>query len=201
LASGKSSVAAHLRGKGLPVIDADALAREAVTPGSAAFEEIVQSFGPGALRDGALDRRQLAALVFSDAEALRRLESIIHPRVQQRKAEILRELAAAGEPLAAYEVPLLYEKQLDAELYPVVVVALPEALQIERARRRDGSSEGEVRSRLAAQMPLAQKAARADYVIDNSGTRAQTLAAADRTLRLICERLGIDPARYELTRS
>jgi dephospho-CoA kinase len=201
LASGKSSVATHLRAKGLPVIDADALAREVVAPGSAAFEEIVQGFGPDVVRRGALDRRRLAALVFSDAQALRRLESIVHPRVQQRKATILNELAAAGEPLAAYEVPLLYEKQLETELHPVVVVALPEALQLERARSRDGSSEAEVRARLAAQLPLASKAARADYVIDNAGTLAQTFAAADRTLLLICERLGIDPARYDLTRS
>jgi dephospho-CoA kinase len=172
-----------------------------VAPGSAAFEEIVHGFGPDVVRAGALDRRRLAALVFSDVGALRRLESIVHPRVQQRKAEILGELAAAGEPLAAYEVPLLYEKQLEAELHPVVVVALPEELQLERARTRDGSSEAEVRSRLAAQLPLAQKAARADYVINNAGTPAQTFAAADRTLLLICERLGIDPGRYGLTRS
>jgi dephospho-CoA kinase len=157
LGSGKSTVAAHLRARGVPVIDADALAHEVVSPGSEGLEEVLEAFGPSMLQDGALDRQRLASLVFSDPEALRRLEAITHPRIQRRRTELLRELEASGEPLACYEVPLLYEKHLDAELRPVVVVSVPEALQVSRARARDGTSEPQVRARLAAQLPLEYK--------------------------------------------
>jgi dephospho-CoA kinase len=196
LASGKSSVAEHWRSRRLPVIDADSLAREVVAPGSEALDEIVQAFGPSMLQDGALDRRRLAAVVFSNPEALRDLESITHPRIERRRAELLAALEARGEPLACYEVPLLFEKGMEVRLRPVVVVTAPEPVQIARARARDGASEDEVRARLAAQLPLAAKAARADYVIDNSASPATTRAQSDRVLEAICEELGLDPSRY-----
>jgi dephospho-CoA kinase len=196
LGSGKSSVAAHYRELGLPVIDADALARAVVAPGSPALDEIAAEFGPDMLRDGALDRQKLAGVVFAQPEARARLEAITHPRIQARRDELLAELEAAGEPLVCYEVPLLFEKGLDEALRPVVVVSVPEALQIERARRRDGSTEAMVRARLDAQQPLAEKAARADYVIDNAGPLTATLAAADEVLRHICTALGVNGERY-----
>ena len=196
LASGKSSVAAHFRSRGLPVIDADALARDVVAPGTDGLRELVQYFGPSVLQNGELDRQLLADVVFSDPQALQRLEAITHPRIQERRSALLRDLAAAGEPLACYEVPLLFEKQLDRELRPVVVVDVPEEVQIARALRRDGSTEAQVRARLAAQLPLREKVARADYVIDNQGTLEATRAAADVVLGQICQRLGIDSSRY-----
>ncbi len=196
LGSGKSSVASHYRQRGLPIIDADALARAVVAPGSAGLAEIVHTFGPEVLREGALDREKLAAVVFSDAAARQRLEGITHPRIQALRDERLRELEAAGEPLVGYEVPLLFEKGLEAGLRPVVVVSVPEALQIERAQRRDQASLAMVRARLDAQQPLSEKAARADYLIDNSGPLPATLAAADEVLRRLCAELGVDPARY-----
>jgi dephospho-CoA kinase len=189
-------VAAHWRSRGLPVVDADALAREVVAPGSDALGEIVQTFGAAMVQDGALDRRRLAGLVFSDPEALRKLEAITHPRIERRRAEVLAGLEAQGEPLACYEVPLLFEKNMEVRVRPVVVVAVPEPLQIARARARDGSSEEEVRARLAAQLPLAAKANRADYVIDNSGSLAATRLESDRVLREVCEELGVDASRY-----
>lgn len=196
LGSGKSTVAAHFRRRGLPVIDADALARDVVAPGSPGLAEIAREFGPDVLQGEALDRAKLAGLVFADPEARRRLEHITHPRIQALRDERLRELAARGEPLVCYEVPLLFEKGLEPGLRPVVVVHVPEALQLERARRRDQASEAMTRARLAAQLPLDEKAARADHVIDNSGELAATLAAADAVLRRICEGFGVDPARY-----
>lgn len=196
LGSGKSSVAAHYRARGLPVIDADALARAVVAPGSAGLAEIGREFGPEMLREGGLDREKLAALVFSDPAARERLERITHPRIQALRDARLRELEAAGEPLIGYEVPLLFEKGLEAGLRPVVVVSVPEALQMERAQRRDQASPAMVRARLDAQLPLSEKAARADYVIDNSGALSATLAAADEVLRRICAELGVDPGRY-----
>jgi dephospho-CoA kinase len=196
LGSGKSTVAAHYRARGLPVIDADRLAREVVAPGSPALAEIAGAFGAEVLQGAALDRPRLAARVFGDAAARQRLERITPPRIQALRDVRLEELAARGEPLACYEVPLLFEKGLEASLRPVVVVSVPEALQIERAQRRDGASEAMTRARLAAQLPIAEKVARADFVIDNSGPLGATLAAADEVLRRVCESVGVDPARY-----
>src|SRR6188768_2497624 len=105
IASGKSSVAAHWRGRGLPVIDADALAREVVSPGSAALVEIAREFGSELLRDGALDRKELGRRVFGDSDQLYRLEAITHPRIEQLRQQRLAELDAAGEPLVCAEIP------------------------------------------------------------------------------------------------
>jgi len=196
LGSGKSTVAARLRQRGVPVIDADALAREVVAPGSAGLAEVVAAFGARVLRDGGLDRARVASIVFGDPAARQRLEAITHPRIQALRDARLAELAAAGEPLAGYEVPLLFERGLDTNLRPVVVVNVPEPVQIERARRRDQATEAMVRARLDAQLPLADKAARADYVIDNSGSLAATEAATDRVLWELCARLGVDATRY-----
>jgi dephospho-CoA kinase len=196
LASGKSSVAAHWRQRGLPVLDADALAREVVAPAESALSELVAEFGAEVLRDGELDRKRLAQLVFGHPERLRRLEAITHPRILALRTRRLAELQAAGEPLACSEVPLLYEKGLEAELRPIVVVTVPDALQRQRARERDGSSLAEVEARLAAQLPLAEKQRRADHLIDNQGSPAATLEQADRVLLQICRSLGVDPRRY-----
>jgi dephospho-CoA kinase len=200
LGSGKSTVANHYRQRGLPVIDADALAREVVAPGMPALSDIAREFGPGVIERGALDRARLASVVFADPEARRRLEAITHPRIQARRDELLRELEAAGEPLVCYEVPLLFEKGLEETLRPVVVVSAPEAQQLERAQRRDRATEEMVRARLVAQLPLADKAARADYVIENAGPLAATLTAADEVLRRVCSEVGVDPERYFSTR-
>jgi dephospho-CoA kinase len=196
LASGKSSVAAHWRGRGLPVLDADVLARDVVAPGQSALNELAAEFGAQVLQGGQLDRKRLAQLVFGNPERLRRLEAITHPRILALRTQRLAELAAAGEPLVCSEVPLLYEKGLDAELRPVVVVTVPDALQRQRARQRDGSSAAEVEARLAAQLPLAEKLRRADHVIDNQGSPEATFEQADRVLLEICRSLGVDPRRY-----
>jgi dephospho-CoA kinase len=194
--SGKSTVATRLRRRRLPVIDADELAREVVLPGSEGLAAIVAEFGPSVVAQGALERSALARIVFADPAARLRLNAITHPRVQQLRQARQQALAAQGEPLICYEVPLLYENGLERELCPVVVVGTREALQIERAMRRDRHSEADVRARLAAQLPLADKLARADFVIENSGSREETEAQTDRVLRSICERLGVDARRY-----
>jgi len=198
LASGKSSVAAHWRGRGLPVIDADALARDVVGPGSEALGEIASEFGAELLREGVLDRKELARRVFGHPDQLRRLEAITHPRIEQLRRSRLAQLSAAGEPLVCCEIPLLFEKGLEAQLRPIVVVSIPAELQLERARQRDGSAGAELQARLAAQLPLADKLAGADYVIDNQGTAEQLRAGADRVLGELCRALGVDPTRYRL---
>lgn len=196
LASGKSLVAEHLRARGVPIIDADALAREVVQPGSDGLAEIARQFPPEVVRGGELDRKRLAAIVFADPAHRMRLERITHPRIQALRDARLAELEAAGQPLAGYDVPLLFEKGLESVLRPVVVVYAPEPLQVARAMARDASTEAEARARLAAQLPLEEKVRRADHVIDNSGSPGATRAAADAVLATLCDAFGIDSARY-----
>lgn len=199
LGSGKSTVLARLVARGLPVVNADELARAVVEPGSPALDELVAAFGERIVTsDGRLDRQALAAKVFADPTARARLESITHPRIRALSEEKFRAIEARGEPLACYEVPLLFEAKLEHRFSPIVVVSAPEPLQIERATRRDGSDPDHVRARIAAQLPLAEKVDRADYVIDNSGELEDTVRQADRVLDSICERFGLDPARYPL---
>jgi dephospho-CoA kinase len=186
LASGKSAVAALLRARGLPVIDADQLAREVVAPGSEGLEAVVAAFGRGILcADGSLDRAALAEIVFGDAAKRRTLNGILHPRIGALTAERAAELEARGEPLACYEAALLVENGLADAFRPLVVVAVPEEIQIARAMARDGAAEEHVRARLRAQMPLSAKIAAADHVIDNAGSLEQTERQVDEVLRAI----------------
>lgn len=197
LASGKSAVAARLRIRGVPVIDADLLAREVVTKGSSGLRQIVIAFGPSVLdAEGELDRRALAAIVFSDEEKRKILNAITHPRIAELGLERARELSERGEPLAAYEAALLVESGLENAFRPLVVVAAPPEVQLARAIARDGCDDDEARARLAAQMPLEAKIAAADFVIENSSTLAALSKRTDEVLALICAQVCVDPARY-----
>ncbi|HZF52207.1 MAG TPA: dephospho-CoA kinase [Polyangiaceae bacterium] len=192
LASGKSTVAARFRARGLPVIDADELAREVVRPGSEGNEAVVQAFGPSVrLPDGSLDRPRLAGIVFGDPEKRRLLNSLLHPRIGALTAERAAALDAAGHRLACYEAALLVENGLSDAFRPLVVVAAPEDVQVARAMARDAASEDQVRARLAAQLPLSAKVAAADYVIENAGDKAETERRADEVLGAIGRKLGV----------
>lgn len=197
IASGKSAVAARLRARGVPVIDADALARDAVAVGSEGLAEVVKAFGPEVLGpDGALDRKKVAAIVFGDEEKRRVLNAIVHPRVTALTFEHAARLRDEGHPLACYEAALIVENGVADAFRPLVVVAAPEDVQVARACARDRATADEARARIRAQMPLAEKTKVADFVIDNTGTLADLEARTDEVLAAICGRLGIDPARY-----
>jgi dephospho-CoA kinase len=197
IASGKSTVAARLRARGVPVIDADEVAREVVAAGTPGLEAVVAAFGPAVLdRGGALDRKALGQVVFADEGARRRLNAILHPRIGQRTAERSMELEGRGEPLACYEAALLVENGLMAMFRPLVVVACEERMQLARLRARDGLTEDEARARVAAQKPLAEKVAVADHVIDTSGSLADVAARTDEVLVAVCRAAGVDPSRY-----
>jgi len=202
IATGKSTFAAALRARGVPVLDADALARAVVAPGEPALAEIVRAFGAGVLApDGTLDRRKVAALVFADAGARRTLETITHPAVRRAFAAETARLAAAGHPLAFYDVPLLYEVGLDRGLDCVVVVYAPREVQRERLAIRDGLTAAEADARLAAQLDVEEKARRADVVIDNVAGTEDLGAKADRLLADLRMGLGrklpnAPPVRY-----
>jgi len=197
IASGKSTVAARLRTRGVPVIDADELAREVVEPGTDGLRALVEAFGEGVLdASGALDRKALARVAFADDAARKVLNAITHPRIAQRTAERAAALGSAGEPLACYEAALLVENGVADMFRPLVVVACPEDVQIERIRSRDDASRADAMARIRAQKPLAEKVAAADYVIETTGTIQENRERTDAVLRAICERFGVDPGRY-----
>jgi len=174
IGSGKSTVLQVFRDLGLPCSDADTLARQVVMPGSEGLGEIVQAFGPQVLQaDGALDRRQLASLVFNDHDARTRLEGIIHPRVRTAELEFIR--SHATYPAVVLDVPLLFESGFDALCDYCVTVTVSDATRRHRlALRSDRLSDAEIERRLAAQWPQERKVAASDAVIDNDGTQHDT---------------------------
>lgn len=188
IGTGKSYCLAMFAELGVPVADADQLAREAVAPGSAGLAAIVARFGPGMLKpDSTLDRQALGRLVFDDAAARAQLEAIIHPEVYRR----IREWAAnlpPGTRVAMADVPLLFETGHQHDFDRVVVCACDPSLQISRVVARDGLSEADARARLNAQWPIEEKAARADYVIRTDTSFADT----DLQVRTIFERLQVE---------
>jgi len=174
IGSGKSMVAQRLRDLGAAVVDADAIAREVTAPGGPAYAAIVRAFGQSVLCcDGSLDRKALAARVFADEAARRQLNALTHPHIRQRMAEEGARLAATpGVGVVVFDIPLLLETTDGSDLGLVVTAA--DAVRIARLTARDGLTPRDARQRLDAQMPLAQKVARADWVIDNNGSAEQT---------------------------
>ena len=168
IASGKSVVAARLAARGVPVIDADRIARDVVEPGRPALAEIAARW-PSVVRGGTLDRKALGAIVFADPGERAALEAILHPRIREELERAFRGLEDEGVPIAVYEAPLLVETGSDAALDALIVVSAPEALQVERVMRRDGLDEAQARARLAAQLSAEARLAKATFVIENSG--------------------------------
>jgi dephospho-CoA kinase len=192
IASGKSTVAARFAARGVPVIDADALAREVVLPGTAGLAEIRATFGDGVIQaDGALDRKALAAIVFKDEAKRRRLNAITHPRIAARTAERAAELAARGEPIACYEAALIVENGFADAFRPLVVVAARANVQVERAVSRDGTTPEEARARIAAQTSLEEKTKIADFVISNDADLDTLMRVADDVLDRVCAKVGV----------
>lgn len=186
IASGKSTVAKILQSLGAAIVNADDLAREVVEPGHEAWKEIVASFGAEILQsDQTLDRQKLRTLIFNQPEARKRLESIIHPRVRALAEERIRQYAAAGYPVVIYEVPLLFEGNLQEWLRPVILVACDVETQTARLQKRDHLTAAEAEKHIAAQMSLKDKRRLADYVIENNGS----LEDLERQTRQILEEL------------
>jgi dephospho-CoA kinase len=179
IASGKSAVARVLRELGIPVIDADQIAREVVAPGSEGLAAVVAAFGPDVLTpDGQLDRERMGQRVFTNPEARKQLQAITHPRIGQLSGQRLAEARAGSAPYVVYEAPLLVEVGAHKGMDALIVVAAAEDTQVARATTRDGLRAEEVRQRIAAQLPLSSKVAVADYVIANDGTLQQLQQAA-----------------------
>jgi dephospho-CoA kinase len=185
IATGKSFCLARFAALGVPVVDADALAREVVATGSAALAAIRLRFGDGVMSpDGALDRAALGRIVFHDRAARAELEAIVHPAVYRRISEWFITLPPDTRRAIA-DIPLLFETGHGPDFHRIIVCACEPAEQIRRLIVRDRLSEPEARARLAAQWPIAEKVARADYVIRTDGTMADTEAA----VRTVFEKL------------
>ncbi len=197
IASGKSTVATRLRKRGVPVVDADLLAREVVAPGTAGLRAVVAEFGDGILgADGALDRKALAAIVFADPVARRRLNAITHPLIGALGMERAAEHGVRGEPLVCYEAALIVENGMADAFRPLVVVVAPVEVQMARLSTRDAASREDAIARIRSQMPGIDKTRVADFVIETIGTLEENARRTDEVLAAICARLGVDPARY-----
>jgi dephospho-CoA kinase len=174
IGSGKSMVAQMFAQLGAVVIDADQLAREVVEPGQPALQEIAATFGPDVLLpDGRLNRPKLAGVIFSDPAERAKLDAITHPRIRALLDEQVT-ARRSGPGVLIVDIPLLYENERTDSVERVIVVWVDPQTQLRRIRERDGLSAQAANQRIAAQMPLDAKRARADHVIDNSGSREDT---------------------------
>jgi dephospho-CoA kinase len=190
IATGKSTVSQMFAHLGAKVVDADLLAREVVMPGQPALAEIVREFGEDVLQpDGQLDRKRLGAIVFADGARRKRLEEITHPAIHLRHQRILSVWEEeAYEGVVIWDAAVLIESGGAKRVDRLVVVFADPATQLARLMARDGMSADEARARIATQMPVAEKAKLADYVIDNSGARVDT----ERQVREVYARLLAD---------
>jgi dephospho-CoA kinase len=198
IATGKSTVSEMLRRRGCVVIDADVLAREVVAPGEPALAAIADEFGADVIAaDGTLDRKKLGAIVFRDAERRKRLEAITHPAIRERFARRIADLTGRGfAGLVVFDAPVMIESGNYKHMDRLVVVATDPGTQLARLMARDGIARDEAERKIASQMPVAEKAALADHVIDNSGDRATTERQVDRVYEaLMTELRAASPRR------
>ena len=185
IATGKSYVATRLKDAGIPIVDADVLAREVVAPGSPALAAIRKRFGPDAVRrDGTMDRVRVGQIVFKDKRARLDLEAIIHPAVIKAINEFFNTLPKRT-PFAVADIPLVFETGREKEFDAIVVVACPRNMQIERMMERNKLSKEDAERRLNAQLPIEQKLKKATHVIKTDGTFEQTNAQVDALIEAL----------------
>jgi dephospho-CoA kinase len=173
--SGKSTVADMLRELGASVVDADEAAHAVYEPGSPGFDAVVREFGDQYVAGGRIDRSRLGELVFNDDDARRRLNSIVHPLVRDWMALRTAEAAERGAEVVVQDVPLLFENGLERLFTTVVLAYVPEEVQVERLVSGRGFTPERAHAMIAAQMPIENKRGLAHHVINNSGTREETL--------------------------
>ena len=180
IGSGKTTVARRLEARGAVVFDADLLARDAIAPGTPGHERVLERFGPNVLAPGGdIDRDALAAVVFADPAARRDLEAIVHPEIRRLFAEGA-EAYEGSDAVVVFSAPLLVETGMHTAFEVLVVVSAPTEAQVDRLLRGRGMSESAIRQRIDAQLPLEEKAAVADVLIDNEGTLEELEGQIDR---------------------
>jgi dephospho-CoA kinase len=182
VATGKSTVAKMFERCGAFAIDADSLAHQMMEPGRPAWRAIVKTFGKAVLNpDRTLNREALGAIVFRNRSKLRRLEQIIHPRVAREQARLTRQAARKDhKAVVIYDVPLLFEAGIDKRVDKIIVVTADRATQIVRLTKRNGFTRAEALRRIHSQMPIKQKAAAADYLIEGTLPRPRLLTLIKR---------------------
>lgn len=186
IASGKSTVAQILREWGYPVLDADQIARQALGPESDIYPKVVQHFGREILNpDASINRRELGRKVFQDLSAKEKLESIIHPYVREVAESSRIRLEQQGHKFGFYEIPLLFEKNLEVHFDCIVVVSSPEDIQKDRMKERDALTDSEIDDRLRNQIAISEKRERADFVIENNSSIADLKLQVQNCLKFI----------------
>ena len=170
IASGKSTVSNFLKELNVPIVDADVIAKEVVEIGQPAYKKIVEAFGSEILLDsGEINRPFLGSLIFNNKEKRLQLNEIVHPEVRREMKEQADRYIKQGEPLVILDIPLLYEGNSIELVEKVIVVTVSEENQLKRLMNRNGLSKEDALLRIASQIPVKEKAARADYVINNNG--------------------------------
>ena len=172
IGTGKSTIANKFRELNIPVIDADVIAREVVEPDTETYRKIVETFGEEILHDDrTLNRKALGSIVFSDEHKRKQLNAIIHPAIRKEMLRQRDDWIEKGKECIVLDIPLLYESKLTHFVDKVIVVYVDEDVQLQRIVERDQSSKEEAKRRMARQIPVAEKAKKADAVIDNNGTK------------------------------
>ncbi|MDM5211367.1 dephospho-CoA kinase [Peribacillus sp. RS7] len=170
IASGKSSVSLYLQELGFTIVDADLASRAVVEPGEEAYHQVVKAFGEDILlKDGNIDRAKLGSIIFHDQEKRLLLNGIVHPAVRNWMRLKTEEALASGEETVFMDIPLLFESKLTFMVEKTLLIYVDEQVQLKRLMNRNGLSETEALARIHSQMPLADKKALADAVIDNNG--------------------------------
>ncbi|MCB6839560.1 dephospho-CoA kinase [Weissella viridescens] len=184
IATGKSTVSKYLKEKkGLPVLDADDIAHQIMGPNQPILTEIADVFGDDYIHDdGSLNRQKLGALVFNDDQARQKLDDLTHPRIFSAFEAQMLELESAGTALVVLDIPLLFENEQRLTYDAVAVVVTTEHTQLKRLMQRNALTESEAMARIQSQMPLDEKKASADYVIQNNGTPAETYKQVDQMI-------------------
>jgi dephospho-CoA kinase len=195
IGTGKSTVARMIRDLGVPVVDADLLARQVVEPGQPAHAEIVAAWPDVVDRSGAIDRKKLAERIFADPADRARLEAITHPRIMERAMEQVDEFRRQGLQLAFLEAALLVETGLHSGLDGLVVVVASEEQQLSRVMAREGCSLIQALARVQSQLPLEEKRQAATHVIDNTGDEATTRREVEDLVRRLLAAGGAKSAR------
>jgi len=189
IGTGKSMIAAKFQELQIPVVDADIIAREVVEPKREAYVKIVETFGTEILHeDGTLNRKALGQIVFNDEAKRKKLNEIIHPAIRKEMLKKRDHLVEQGEQCVVLDIPLLYESGLTHFVDKVIVVFTDPDVQLKRIMARDNSTEQEAKSRINSQIPVAEKAKKADAVIDNNGTKE----SSRKQLETILSKWGID---------
>lgn len=182
IATGKSTVSNYLRSKGLPIVDADSIAKEVVTPGNRGLSRIVDIFGPQILNEsGQLDRTYLGKIVFNSDHQMRRLNDALQPLIRQQILRTINQLTKTNQ-LVILDIPLLFEQGYENVCDQIIVVSVNPQTQLQRLMRRNHLSEKEARARIQSQIPLKIKRHKANVVIDNNGSLKRTYEQIDKWL-------------------